>query len=302
MELPGMKHTPRRITKWTLRLVLILMALAALYVVVLVFPSPLFAYSESYGSYRVYSDEPMAADFGLVIADLDRRIQEMEHAPRDAGQRIYLCGPQKFRFFALLTRKNPLSLGIGLSLANESFVSTERVRLFADSNGGVLRHTRFEGSIAEVVAHEVAHFHSARALGFRAHLAQPLWKSEGWAEYQANLAAIRADPGYDLRTRIDQLLDDGYWGGGHGFARRMWEAQLLVEFLGEVKGYRLSDLVPEEITEAGVRAEMMDWYRQEREGPGSAIMRSSSSSRAASSPWGSRRRSASTTCEAVASP
>ena len=62
---------------------------------------------------------------------------------------------------------------------------------------GRLRHTRFEGNLAEVIAHEIAHFNSVRALGYRRHLGQPLWKSEGWAEYQANLAAIRADPDYD---------------------------------------------------------------------------------------------------------
>jgi hypothetical protein len=48
--------------------------------------------------------------------------------------------------------------------------------------------------MAEVIAHEIAHFNSVHALGFRSHLRQPVWKSEGWAEYQANLAPIRADP------------------------------------------------------------------------------------------------------------
>ena len=44
-----------------------------------------------------------------------------------------------------------------------------------------------------VIAHEIAHFNSVHALGYRAHLAQPVWKSEGWAEYQANVAAIRIE-------------------------------------------------------------------------------------------------------------
>jgi hypothetical protein len=254
----------RRIAKWTIKLLMAFFAVGVLYIGVLVYPSPLFAHTESYGTYRVYSDEPISADFGSVIEDLDRRIQAMEHAPPDASQRIYLRGPKRFSFFAFLLRKNSQSLAIGLTVANETFVSTERVRLFAARNRGVLRHTRFEGNPAEVVAHEVAHFNSVHALGFRPHLRQPLWKSEGWAEYQANLAAMRADPDYDLRRRIELLLDNSYWGGSsYGLARRLWEGQLLVEFLGEVKGYRLNDIVSDEVTESTTREQMLAWYREQ---------------------------------------
>ena len=134
---------------------------------------------------------------------------------------------------------NPDSLAINLSVAQSMFVSMRRVEEFAVSNRGRLRHTRFEGNLAEVIAHEIAHFNSIRALGYRAHLAQPVWKSEGWAEYQANVAAIRADPAYDLGQRIDVLLDDRAWTAG-GVARDLWEWQLLVEYLGEVEGYGLA--------------------------------------------------------------
>jgi hypothetical protein len=251
----------RGIARWTARLALVLVAVAAAYAALLVFPTPLFSHRARYGAYRVYSVEPIAAGFDRVIDDLDRRVHGMEHPPPEASQRIYLCGPKTFALFAFLLRMNPESLAIGLSAANESFVSVDRVRLFAAANHGVLRHTRFEGNMAEVVAHEIAHFNSAHALGYRAHLSQPLWKSEGWAEYQANRSAIRADPDYDLARRVEMLSDDSYWGGRPRFARRMWEAQLLVEFLCEVKGYELEDLVQDEVTESSTREEMMAWYR-----------------------------------------
>lgn len=257
-----MKFWARGIVKWATRLLLLLLAVGMLWIAPLVFPAPLFSHTASYGTYRVYSDEPIPAGFARVIEDLDGRIEGMEHTPAESRQRIYLCGSARFSFFAFLTRMNPESLAIGLSAANVSFVSMERVRLFAATNYGALRHTRFEGNLAEVVAHEIAHFHSVRALGYRSHLRQPLWKSEGWAEYQANLAAMHADPDYDLGSRIEQLLDDRLWDGGDGFARRMWESQLLVEFLGEVKGYRLTDIIREEVTESSSREQMMDWYHE----------------------------------------
>ena len=247
------------IVKWTQRLSLAFFAVVGLYIATLVFPSPLFTHKARYGAYRIYSDEPIPADFGLVVEELDRRLQGMEHAPPEASQRIYLCGSKKFAFFAFLTRMNPDSLAIGLSVANESFVSVDRVRLFARRNRGELRHTRFEGNLAEVVAHEIAHFNSVHALGFRSHLSQPFWKSEGWAEYQANLAAIRADADYDLCRRVEVLLDDSYWNGRHGMARRQWESQLLVEFLGEVESFSLSDIIRDEVTLSSSREQMMAW-------------------------------------------
>jgi hypothetical protein len=252
----------RTIAKWTSRLFVVLLAVVIAYVTILAFPAPLFAHQQRYGSYRVYSDEPISSDFARVIEELDTRVRAMEHPPPGASQRIYLCGPGKFAFFATLLRKGSEALAIGLSVANETFVSTERVRLFADRNQGLLRHTRFEGNLAEAVAHEIAHFNSVRALGYRAHLRQPLWKSEGWAEYQANLATIRTDPAYDLRRRIEILEDNSYWGGRHGVARDLWESQLLVEFLGEVMGYRLSDIVRDDVTIAATREQMMQWYEK----------------------------------------
>jgi hypothetical protein len=254
----------RQIGKWSLRLALALVALAVLYVATLVFPTSLFAYEARFDDYRVYSDEPIPADFGRVIEEAARRVGAMEHELDRAAPRVYLCNSRKrYDFFAFLARMNPESLAIGLSVANEMFVSMTRVREFEAQNRGRLRHTRFEGNPAEVVAHEIAHFNSVRALGFRAHLAQPVWKSEGWAEYQANVATIRADPTYDLGERIDRLLDDD-WSGRRGVARELWEWQLLVEFLGEVKGLRLADLIRDDVTMSSAREQMMAWHREHR--------------------------------------
>lgn len=241
------------------------LAVAALYLTTLAVPTPLFAHKARFGDYRVYSDEPIPADFGEVIAETKRRAEAMEHEPGSASPRVYLCGSRKrYAFFAFLTRKSPESLAIGLSVAHSMFVSMRRIEEFAARNRGLLRHTRFEGNPAGVIAHEIAHFNSIRTLGYRAHLAQPVWKSEGWAEYQANVAAIRDDPAYDLGQRIDLLLDDRYWTVGHSPARDLWEWQLLVEYLGERQGYGLAELSNADVTLLAVRERMLSWYEDRR--------------------------------------
>ena len=40
-------------------------------------------------------------------------------------------------------------------------------------------------------------------------------------------------------------------------------ARVLAEYLGEVKGYRLDDIVRQDVTESDVREEMMAWFAED---------------------------------------
>ena len=255
----------RRGRKWLLRWALAALVVITLYIAALVFPQPLFAHQASIGPFRVYSDAALPSGLDSVIEEAAWRIRIMEPEAGRPGARIYLCNePRRYRLFAFLTRKSSESLAIGLSATNSIFVSVDRVERFRETNAGVLRHTRFEGRLAEVIAHEVAHFASVRALGYRAHLAQPVWKSEGWAEYQANLATTLSDPSYDLAERIDQLLDHRYWTASPGPSRDLWEWQLLVEYLAGVEGHSLTDLIRDDLTLESARSRMMAWRGREQ--------------------------------------
>jgi hypothetical protein len=248
------------------RALLGLLALVAAPVTVLLYPVPLFRHGQPVGNYHVYGDQPLPHDLLEVIDDAARRVQAMEHVHPGRQYRVFLCSHRDlYSFFAFLTRRPSGSLAIGLTLPGNVFVSMSRVREFAARNRGVFAHSRFEGNLAEVIAHEIAHFNSLRALGLRFHLDLPLWKSEGWAEYQANIAAVRGDAAHDLEHRIDLLLDDGYWGTSYTLARRLYEAHLLVEFLGEVRGLRLQDLAGKDVTETGAREEMLAWHRRRKQ-------------------------------------
>jgi len=253
--------TTRIILRWSIRAILGLLLVLGTWIALLCYPSPLFAHVARFDGYTVYSDAPIEADLPQTIEEISARVAAMEDGSPGGTHRIYLChSRRRYGFYAFLARLGPESLGIGLSLPNETFVSMTRVERFAALNGGRLRHTRFEGNVAGVVAHEIAHFKARRGPAPLVHGEQPLWKTEGWAEYQANLAEIRADPDYDLRARIDALLDDDYWRPWHRGARQMWEAQLLVEYLVGVRGYRRVDLARDDVTRAAALDEMMRWY------------------------------------------
>lgn len=255
------------IVRWTLRGLAAIAVLAGLYVGALAFPRPLFAHSARFDGFTVYADRPLTEEAGRMVDEARRRVAAMERARSGGPHRVFLCAdPRLYSVFTFLTRRSSNSLGIGLWALNTIYVNETKVQRMVAA-GGRPRHSRFEGSAAEVIAHEIAHFNAIETLGLRPAVRLPLWKQEGYAEYQANLAATRDDPGYDFAARVALLLDDGFWGPGNTVARRYYGWQLLVEFLGDIEGMGLPEIADDAVTESEARSRMLAWYEARRAMP-----------------------------------
>lgn len=260
-----MRRWNRTLGIWTLRGFLIVVLLVAAYLTALAFPYPLFNNVQRFDEFTVCSSQPLPDGYGQIIDGVRSRIEAMEYARPGAGCRVFICGDQRlYSLFAFLTRQSPNTMGIGLSLFGNVYLNEPMIRRVARQNYGGIRHSRFEGNLAELISHEIAHFNAVKRLGFRPSMEVPFWKSEGYAEYQANLAATRADASYALTDRIDLLMNDSFWGRGASLARRLFESHLLVEFLAEVKGFGLDELIDESVTEELAREEMLAWYEEQR--------------------------------------
>jgi hypothetical protein len=259
-----MRKWQRNLGKWSLRGLALLLLLAALDVTALAYPYPLFAHKQQFDECTIYSNRPLSAQTEGVLEGVRARVNAMEYARPGEGCRVFICGDQRrYSFFAFLTRRSPASMGICVSLLGNMYLNEPRIQRMAARNVRGIRHSRFEGNLAEVISHEIAHFNVVKELGFWRAKRLPVWKSEGYAEYQANLAATREDDEYVFTDRIELLLDDTYWGSGRSMARSLFESHLLVEFLAEEKGLGLRDLVDEAVTEEFARDEMMDWYEEQ---------------------------------------
>lgn len=260
-----MRRWQRTAGKWALRGILLLVLLAALDVAALAFPYPLFDQEFQSDNLSIYSSAPLPFDVAEIAEGVRARVDAMECGRTDAGYRVFICGDERlYTFFAFLSRKSSNSMGIGLSLLGNMYINGPRINRIAAKEYGRIPHSRFEGNLSFVIAHEIAHSNVIKALGLRTALGLPAWKSEGYADYQAALAGARADRSYELADRIDLLTDDSFWGSGHSISRKLYEWHLLVEFLAEEKGFDLSDLIDEAVTEASARREMMAWYEERR--------------------------------------
>lgn len=251
----------RRPLRWGIGIILATAGGLAAAATVLYRPDPLFLHRAAYGGFRIFSAAPIPAGFDAAIQDVEVRIAAMERPDLRQDYRVFLCGATGFRLFAVATRKDPDSLAIVLTVPRNIILSLDGLHRMAAANDAGLRHTRFEGSPAEAIAHEVAHFHSLAILGRPRHSQLPIWKSEGWAEYQANAAYTGPEGPDALRERIRRLDDDALWAGRPPRARRLYEWHLLTEFLGEIDGMDLRRIADPAVTEGGTRAAMRRWAR-----------------------------------------
>jgi hypothetical protein len=263
-----MKISTRRLAKWGLWTICVVAVVVSLYLSVFFLPYPLFPHNTEHAGFSVYSDREIPEDFDRVLEEARRRVVAMELYHGEPPVRIFKCQSQRrFAFIIKLAGKRHLGQGLLVSVAGNAFFSDEMIRVIGRRNDGRPQHSRLEGSWAAAIAHEVAHDLVFAKVGFRRARRIPVWKSEGYADYQANIASAAADPDYDLRSRIGLLLDDHSWKSPTGFIdRRHFRWHLLVEYLSTVKGLTFTELMSDEVTEERTRAEMMAWYSSGTEG------------------------------------
>lgn len=262
MERGRVKVSIRKIGKWSLWGLGAAVVLVALYLSVFFLPYPLFPHHAEFAGFSVYSDSEIPADFELVLEDAKLRIEGMELYRGAKNLRVFVCRSQRlFVFINKLAGKRHVGQALVISVAGNAFFSEAVIESVGQRNGGRPVHSRLEGSWSAAIAHEAAHDLVFSEIGFKRARRIPVWKSEGYADFSANLASAGADPNYDFRSRIGLLLDDDSWQSAAGFIdRRHFRWHLLVEFLCSVKGLTFADLMDPGVTEESARAEMMAWF------------------------------------------
>jgi hypothetical protein len=259
-----MTRKRRTLIKWVLAGLLVIVLLVALDVTLLALPQPFFPYRQEFGTLAVASDRPLPPDIGSVVVEVRMRAAAMEYPPGDLPYRVFICENERlYRLFALLVRRPSRTQGFVLSLPGNIYLNVTHIRRVALPDRGDLRHWRFQGDLADAVSHEVAHLSIGRGLDRLAAARLPVWKAEGYADYQTHRAAILADSTYSLADRIGTLLDDDLWIGAE-HSRRLLRWQLMTEYLVGMRGLGLRGIADDAIVESDVYAEMIDWQRRMR--------------------------------------
>ncbi|MGB5295455.1 MAG: hypothetical protein WBP34_10930 [Thermoanaerobaculia bacterium] len=255
----------RRIGRWGLWLVVVLLALFALQVTVLAFPQILFSNHLQSGSVVVYFDGQPRDEIARMTENVEMRLHGSGYYDSSRTARVFFFDSQsKYAFFARLSLVTTKAQGFALSVFNNTYISGPNIAALAQMTCGRPRYGIWEGDPAHTIAHEIGHNYMIDRIGRDTWIEQPQWKQEGFPEYVANIALIHSDTTATLPHRIDILADGQYWDWQQRWDRTHYESALMVEFLLDVQGYTLDDIVVDSVTRDGTYAAMVEWRKGQR--------------------------------------
>ncbi len=259
-----MSSNRRKHLVWLTAAVGVVIVLGGLYLAVFFLPYPLFPHHAEFGGFSVYSDQYLPDSFAPDFEEARRRVEAMPLYRGNPLPRVFLChSRRRFAFLVHLAGKRHAGQGLLISAAGNMFLSLPGIAAVARSNQGLPTESRLEGSLAAAVAHEIAHSLVFARLGFKQARRLPAWKSEGYADFTANLAAITSDPDYDLCHRIDLTLDTDLWQGPVGpVNRRHFRWQVLVEYLSLEEKLDFDALLDPALTEPAAMSDMTAWHER----------------------------------------
>ena len=251
-----------RLLRW---LVLAALLLFGVQITLLAFPQLLFSDSARFGTVTVFHDGLAEAQALRLATEVDRRLQGSRfHDPTRSDPLFVFRNRNTYELYLRLIFRKVAPSGFNLPIFGNSYVCEAVVTELGDATGGQPRLSIWDGDLAHIAAHEIGHQYVADRIGSRRWRSLPHWKQEGLPEYVANIGDIRADPSINLVSRIGVLEDDSQWtatpaGRRPGWDRVHYEAGLLVEFLLDVEGLSVEQVISDQVTRDDTYSAMMSW-------------------------------------------
>ncbi len=252
-----------KLIKWSLRIIIVVCLIFAFWLSVAAFPQPAFKYKQQFGQCTVYSDIEFTDSFTAIMNDVNDRLSANElHTPQK-NTRVFICHDQKiFSAFATISLLNPDIQGFNLSVFGNTFICVPKINALKESHGGSPKYNIREGNIAHTIAHEIVHEYTMDAIGFSKYRKLPVWKSEGYAEYGANCVHFLTDTVLTFDKRIEINLDEFCWDPTEAWVRSHYQSALMIEFLHDIEGLTIEEIMNDSIQYADTYQAMMNWHKR----------------------------------------
>jgi len=221
------------------------------------------------GGIRLYYDDMLQPEAQVLAEKVARRLKLSGFGDSTGTVRCFLFqSASTYRLITRLARVPANAQGFNLSFFGNTFVNAQQVAALGQRSGGGPKYSVWEGDLSHTIAHEIAHQLVVDRVG-RQNV--PVWKREGVPEYIANIGLMREDSSASLLSRLGVLQNNRAWSATEGWTRQGWdrthyESGLLVEYLIEVKGYAIEDIVADSVILESTRAGLMSWAGQQRSG------------------------------------
>lgn len=250
----------KRIMKWLTVPAAVILLVVFTCLVVLNFPGLFMPESKMYRAITVYTEFPIEQQVDSIMAEVFMRLDAVPIFDYSRTMNLVLCSTQdKFGFFSRFTLRRKRTMGF--CLFGNAFVNMDFINELAQLTGGKPKYNAREGSIVHVAVHELMHQYLGDTLGEIRSRSLPTWKIEGYIEYAANHFVASQDSGYSVPERIDVYLDDYQWNNTAAVMRDHYIWGLMMEYMINIKGMSLEEVMAESTTRAQIYQEMIAWYR-----------------------------------------
>ena len=165
------------------RLLLILFASSAVYLVLLAYPQPLFAYELTAAGISVHSTQPIPEAMKATLEKARARLDRSPVSRATRGAHVFIC--QSRWLFGVFARQNYRVAGVADWLVGQHVFLREsdmdNDRLIGPSG----RPVAADRPLSYFVAHELMHVANVRAVGRWRYARMPQWADDGYADYIA---------------------------------------------------------------------------------------------------------------------
>lgn len=174
---------------------LLLLVPIIIYLVLLIYPSPLFAHKYEYQNYIVYSDEPIHGNITVVIDDAIQRIKNSELYDSKYKFKLYLCNNNSL--FSFFTRNGNAGGVVNFVISSNIFIRENDIEKNQITPPESWKFPLNDRPLSYFIAHESIHCLQRRYDKFLI-LKAPVEIIEGYADY------IGKQP----KNNLDSLIND----------------------------------------------------------------------------------------------
>ena len=232
----------RRLTK---RAFLVFLTLSATYVLLLLFPQPLFAHQLEHEGIILHARRPIPDAMRQTLEQVHARLERSPLYDRSQTFHVFICEPQWA--FTLFARTNYQVGGIAHGyIGRHVFIresDMDNDRLIGPSG----RPVAADRPLSYFIAHELTHILQARHLGILRFARLPRWVNDGYADYVArDIDLGKALNGLKSGARELDPQQSGLY----------LRYQLMVSFLLNVRGAALGDVLQRRDDGAAIEQEL----------------------------------------------
>ena len=234
-----------------------LLVACGVYVLLLLFPQPLFPYRASAANIAIWSSERLPAEIQPILEEAHRRISTSPLFDPADQYRVYLC--QTDALFTLFANYKHRVGGVTYAYFNQNvFLRPSHVarnRLLGPSGSEVPG----DRTLVYFISHELTHAMTARAVGRLSYSKLGPWRLEGYADYVGKGEPLDVPRWAEALRSGDIAMDPSQSGLYNRY-------HLVVAYLLDRQHFTVKDLMSREWDVEQIESELRDLTKRAQPG------------------------------------